>query len=147
MSLHILVKCTLFPIFSYIRFFVLYIQDPYFIRLLLVASSCRLVCYINLWMTYMNACKKKSPLEMNFIQLGKKKIYCIFQTCCIISALFSTKCYLFHNFIFFCSNNIFFINHVLKFKYESSHLRVNVAHWTDCPQEWWEVRNNSCQIK
>jgi hypothetical protein len=26
---------------------------------------------------------------------------------------------LFNNFIFFCLNNIFFINHVLKFKYPS----------------------------
>jgi len=31
--------------------------------------------------------------------------------------LFSTKCHLFLNFVFLCSNNMFFVNHTLKFKY------------------------------
>ena len=38
------------------------------------------------------------------------------------NVLFSTKCDLFHNFIVFCSNNTFFITHVLKSKYP--------LHWT-----------------
>ena len=50
----------------------------------------------------------------------------IFKTCCVLFVLFSTKCCLFHNFIFFCSNNTFFINHVLKFKYHHSCLKVNM---------------------
>jgi hypothetical protein len=50
---------------------------------------------------------RKTPLEIHFMYLGNKEIYCIFNTCCIISLLFSTKCSLFHNFIFFCSNNSF----------------------------------------
>jgi hypothetical protein len=66
--------------------------------------------------TCASAYRKKS-LEIHFIYLGNKEIYCIFKTCCIISVLFSTKCRLCHNFIFFCSNNMFFINHVLKFQY------------------------------
>jgi hypothetical protein len=54
--------------------------------------------------------------------LGKKEIYCVFKACCIICVLFSTKCRLLHNFIFFCSNNIFFVNCALK--YQPSHLKV-----------------------
>ena len=43
-----------------------------------------------------------------------------FKTSCIISVLFSTKCHLFHNFfISVSSNNMFFINHALKFKHPS----------------------------
>jgi len=40
--------------------------------------------------------------------------------CCILRHaaqslfLFSTKCHLFNNFVFFYSNNMFFINHMLK---------------------------------
>jgi hypothetical protein len=56
---------------------------------------------------------KKTPLEIDIIYLGNKVIYWIFKTCCIISVLFYTKFFLFHNFIFFCSNNIFVINHML----------------------------------
>jgi len=32
---------------------------------------------------------------------------------------------LFHNFIFFCSSNIFFLNHALKHKYQHGPLKVN----------------------
>jgi hypothetical protein len=69
---------------------------------------------------YANTCKK-APLQ---IYLGNKEIYCIFKTCCIISVLFPTKCRLFHNFIFFSSNNTIFIYHALKFKYQPGHLKV-----------------------
>jgi hypothetical protein len=34
------------------------------------------------------------------------------------------KCHLFHNFIFF-SSNMFFINQMLKLKYQHGHLKVN----------------------
>jgi len=64
---------------------------------------------------YVNAFRR--TLEMHFIYLGKKEIYCIFKTCCLLSNLFSTKPYLFHALIIFCSRNTFFIRHVLKFKY------------------------------
>jgi len=57
---------------------------------------------------YANA-QKKIPLEIHYIYLGNKEIYCIFKTCCIISVLFSTKCWFFWNFIFFFSNT-FFLN-------------------------------------
>jgi len=50
-----------------------------------------------------------TPLEIIFIYSGNKEIYCIFKTCCIIPVLFSTKCHLFHNLIFFCSNNTIFM--------------------------------------
>jgi hypothetical protein len=62
---------------------------------------------------------KKTPLEIRFISLGNKEIYCTFKTCCIISVLFPTKCRLLHNFIIFCLNNTFFINRALTFKYPS----------------------------
>lgn len=40
--------------------------------------------------------------------------------------LFFTKFHLCHNFIFFCcANNMFFINHALKFKYPPSCIKVN----------------------
>lgn len=72
---------------------------------------------------YANTCKK-TPQEINFICLGNKEISCIFQTWYIISILLSTKCKLFHNFNLFYSNNMFFINQVLKFKYQPRHLQV-----------------------
>ena len=57
---------------------------------------------------------------MYFIYLGKKEFYYIFKICCIIRALLSQECPLFHDFIFFC----FFVNHALMFKYQPSHLKV-----------------------
>ena len=52
-------------------------------------------------LVYVNA-HKKHPIEFRFIYLGNEEIYGIFKTCCIIFVLFSTKCRLFHNFIFLC---------------------------------------------
>ena len=67
-------------------------------------------------LAYVNT--KTTPLEIHFIYLDKKEIYCIFKTCRIICILFSTKFCLFHNFIFFCLIIfMLFINHMLKFKY------------------------------
>ena len=63
--------------------------------------------------------KKEHPLEIYFIYLGNKEMYCIFKTWCIMSVLFSTNSHLFHNFIFFFSND------ALKFKYQPFHLKVN----------------------
>jgi len=65
--------------------------------------------YVNLY--------RKTLLEIHVIYLGNKDIYCIFKSFCIISVLCSTKFCLFHSFILFYSNNKFFINHVLQFKY------------------------------
>jgi hypothetical protein len=39
--------------------------------------------------------------------------------------IFAQKVNLFHNFLFLCSNNRFFINHALKFIYQPDHLKVN----------------------
>jgi len=44
--------------------------------------------------------------------------------CCIISVVCSTKCHVFHNFTFFCSNNTFFLNHVVKCKFQPCCLKV-----------------------
>jgi hypothetical protein len=46
---------------------------------------------INLLKTCICVCWKTS-LEIHFIYLGKKEVYWIFKTCCIISVLFSTEC-------------------------------------------------------
>jgi hypothetical protein len=50
----------------------------------------------------------KNTLEIHFVYLGNKEIYCIFMVYCIISFLFSIKCWMFYNFVFFFSNNTFF---------------------------------------
>ena len=57
-----------------------------------------------------------TPLEIYFVYLGNKEIYCTFSTCCTVSVLFSTKCHLFQNFIFFFVQIIFtfFIHQALK---------------------------------
>jgi hypothetical protein len=60
---------------------------------------------------------RKTPQGIHFIYLGNNEIYCIFKTCYAVCVLFSTKRYLFHNFISLFSNNTFFIIHMLKFIY------------------------------
>jgi hypothetical protein len=60
-----------------------------------------------------------------FIYL-EREVSCIFKACYIISVLFSTKYHLFCNFIFFCSNNMFLINHMPKLKYQPGYLKVNL---------------------
>ena len=70
------------------------------------------------------------PLHIHFIYFGSNEIYFICQTCSIISALFCTKCCLFHNFFFVCSSNIFSINLALKFKHSPpppSHLKATTC--------------------
>jgi hypothetical protein len=87
-----------------------------------------LVFLTHQWPTFARAnAQKKTPFEIHFICLGNKEIYCIFKTCCVVSVLLSRECRLFHNYIFFCSNNTFFINHVQKFKYQPSLLKVNTV--------------------
>ena len=67
----------------------------------------------------------KTPLKINFLCIDNKEIYCIFKTSCVSSVLFSAKCHLFHNFLFFCQITLaFFIKHPLKFKYQCSHLEL-----------------------
>ena len=85
--------------------------------------------------TYANTCKK-TPLHIPFIYLGSSEIYFICKTCSIISALFCTKCRLFHNFFFVCSSNMFSISHALKFKYppqsfKDYYLPYNLFLWWD----------------
>jgi len=67
----------------------------------------------------------KAPLQFHSIYLGSKEIHCIFKTCCIISVFISTKCFSFHNFTFYVQIILkFFINHALKFKYQSGCLKL-----------------------
>lgn len=63
-------------------------------------------------------------LKIKFTYLNRE-IHCILMTCCISSVSFSKKCCLNHNFIFFSSNNTFFITHRLKFKHQPTHVKVN----------------------
>jgi len=51
---------------------------------------------------------ERTPLEIHLIYLGNKEIYCIIKTRCIFFVLVTTRCHLFHDCIFFCSNNTFF---------------------------------------
>jgi len=67
--------------------------------------------------SYLHQCYDTN-LEIHFIHSDNKKIYVIFKKCCI-TCFISTKCHLFHNFIFFWSNNKFLTNHMAKFKYPS----------------------------
>ena len=53
---------------------------------------------------YENA--SKNPI---FMHSGKIEIYYIFKTVCVTSVLFSTQSSSFHNFIFLCSSNFFFL--------------------------------------
>jgi hypothetical protein len=70
---------------------------------------------------YANA--PKNPPKINFMYSGNKEIYSIFKTCCII-------CFP-QNAIYFIILSfsvqiiiMFFINHVLKFKYQPSQINV-----------------------
>jgi hypothetical protein len=83
---------------------------------------------------------KKTHLEILFIYLGNKKIYCIFNTRCIISVLFSTQHKLFHNFIFFCPNNTFITKNRPKCKYKVVQIWPELfvrKQVTVCPGHIW----------
>jgi hypothetical protein len=41
---------------------------------------------------------EENALEIHFIYLGNKEIYCIFKICCITSVLFSTKYFIISSF-------------------------------------------------
>jgi hypothetical protein len=66
---------------------------------------------------------EKCPYKFILYIYATRKFH--LKTCCIICTLYSTKCYLFHNVIFFCSTNTIFINHILHFKHQPSNLKVN----------------------
>ena len=83
---------------------------------------CMLNCQRHIF-AYVNECRR-TPLEICFIYLGKKHIYCIFKKCCI-SVLFPKKWHLFRDCIILCLGNTVFINHVLKFKYPPSNIKIN----------------------
>jgi len=62
----------------------------------------------------------------------------------MIVVLFSTQCRLFHNFVFFCLNNTFFMYCVLKFQYKPGRLKVNNAFSNSYRVElndWMTVKN------
>ena len=63
------------------------------------------------WFTYVNTVEKMS-LEVHFLYLGKMEVYWIFKTYSVMSVLLPTKYHLFHDFIFFHSYNMFFVDHV-----------------------------------
>jgi hypothetical protein len=68
---------------------------------------------------------EKTPTEIHFTYLGNEEIYRKFKTSCIISILFSTKCH----YVIILSSSVqiilmFFIQHVLKFKYQPGNLTV-----------------------
>ena len=87
----------------------------------------------------------QTPLAIPFMYVGSKEVYWNFKTCSIICVLFSTKCYLYHNLIFSCSNNTdIFNNHVLKFKYQPGHLKVKHHH--RCVSWLYIICNVFCKI-
>ena len=52
-------------------------------------------------------------------------MHCIFKKWCIISVFISTKCHSFHNFTLYVQIiRKFFINHALKYKYQSGCLKL-----------------------
>jgi hypothetical protein len=57
---------------------------------------------------------KKHLVEIHCIYLGNKEMCCILGHAAQALFLLSTKCHLFNNFVFFYSNNMLFINHMLK---------------------------------
>jgi len=57
---------------------------------------------------YTNAHKEITPSNSFYIFMQQGNLL-HFKTCYITSVLLPTKCCWFHNFIFFCSNNTFFI--------------------------------------
>jgi len=48
-----------------------------------------------------------TPLEIQFMYLGQREIYCIFKTCYIISVLFEKK-----NAVYFIPKNTHLFHHV-----------------------------------
>jgi len=93
-------------------------------------STGQLYLLKRLVLAYVHTHKKKN--KINFIYLGNKEIYYIFKTSCMISVLFSTKCHSFPYYYYYyyyyysppCSNNIFLIDHVLKFKNQPDQMQV-----------------------
>jgi len=55
--------------------------------------------------------------KINFIYLGNKEVYCIFETCSIVSVYFSQYEFSFRNLIFFFPNNDIFTKYVRECKY------------------------------
>jgi len=61
---------------------------------------------------------RKVPLEIHFIYSCKKEFYCILRHTVESVFYFPKKCCLLHNFVFTVQIMlVFFINHVLEFKY------------------------------
>jgi len=75
--------------------------------------------------TYVNKLEKSTPRNTLHVcrQQGN---FAAFLRCLHHLVLIFIKCHLFNNFIFFCSNNMLFINHALKLKYQPSRSKVNV---------------------
>jgi hypothetical protein len=67
---------------------------------------------------------------MYFMCLGKKDIYSIFMACTIIFVSFYKKCHVFHNSFFL--NNMFFLNHAQKCKYQPSQIKVKLYFFWLC---------------
>ena len=62
--------------------------------------------------------------------------------------LLSTKCHVFNDIIFFCSNDMFFLNHVWMFKYRCGHLKVEGSACYAVEHLWvlWEMHKKAILI-
>lgn len=67
----------------------------------------------------------------------KQGMHSTFKTCCIILVWFSTNCPLFCSFICFYSNNAFFVNHVLIFKYPPHYYKAYDRFHSDTRMMEW----------
>jgi len=74
---------------------------------------------------------KKHLVEIHCIYLGNKEICCILRHAAQALFLFSTKCHLFNNFVLSYSNNMFFINHMLKVHINLIVERLNPRSFTE----------------
>ena len=80
-------------------------------------------------------------IRIHFTYLDNKKTYWIFTTCCTISVSFSTKCRLFHDFIFFSSNNAFSTSHALKYLIatlfkQAQYDKIHITKQGQYPKAW-----------
>jgi hypothetical protein len=91
-------------------FFRTWCQITFMCNVIIVAENFTL--FVTQLLTFrgqVHTCKFIQKNKKLFIYFFNQYIYCILKTCCIVSYLFSTNNHLFHNFIFFCSNNTNFL--------------------------------------
>ena len=76
---------------------------------------------------YTNTCYK-TPLEIQFMYLGQREIYCILKTCCITYVLISKNSAVYFIILSFYVPKKYspFSQVMCQFKYQSGHLKVTV---------------------